>query len=286
MASIAITHLGNAGNRLFQYFFCAELARRSGVSSINGLDIPEFSIHSPAVVPEGRVIETRPGHLYNVADLSYKLRHGIYDTLHFVGYAHRLEYYPDLDFLRTLVGVSQDVAVDDPPGANDLVINIRAAEILGRVHNAYGPPPISFYEHVVRATGLTPVFVGQIGDDFYSQALKRRFAGCRFVRHQSALQDFRFLQSASHLVLAISTFSWLAAWLSVRAKRIYMPVSGFLNPLQRPDINLCPIGDERYSFFDFPVTHWEASPAQCAHLLEGAYVGRELSAREMARRLP
>jgi hypothetical protein len=285
MPSIAVTHLGNAGNRLFQYFFCAELARRSGITSVCGLDIPEFGIQSPSVSLAGRVIQTAPGHLYNVADLAYKLRNGIYDCVNFVGYAHRLEYYPDLEFLRTLLPAPREQS-HQPPGERDLVINIRGAEILGRAHSSYGPPPISFYEHLVRSTGLTPVFVGQVGDDFYSQELRRRFDGCRFVESHGAASDFAFMQAAKNLVVAVSTFSWLAAWLSVHAEHIYLPVSGFLNPLQRPDINLCPVSDERYSFHEFPVLHWEGTSRQQSELLTGPYAGRTLSRAELAKRIP
>jgi len=285
MSSISVTHLGNAGNRLFQYFFCAELARRSGVRSVHGLDIPEFGIQSASIAPAGRVIQTSPGHLYNVADLAYKLRNGIYDCVNFVGYAHRLEYYPDLNFLRSLMLALPGHSLE-PPGERDLVINIRGAEVLGRAHSSYGPPPISFYEHLASKTGLTPVFVGQVGDDFYSRELRRRFDGCRFVESHGAASDFAFLQAAKNLVVAVSTFSWLAAWLSVRAEHIHLPVSGFLNPLQRADINLCPVSDERYSFYEFPVLHWEGTPRQQAELLTGSYAGRALSRTELAKRIP
>ena len=51
-------------------------------------------------------------------------------------------------------------------------------------------------------------------------------------------------------------------WLSNTAETIFFPVKGFLNPQQRKDIDLLPIGDERYRFCRFPAEHWRATEAQ------------------------
>ena len=34
---------------------------------------------------------------------------------------------------------------------------------------------------------------------------------------------------------------------------------GFLNPKQRPDVNLLPTNDDRYHFYEFPVRRWTGS---------------------------
>ena len=53
---------------------------------------------------------------------------------------------------------------------------------------------------------------------------------------------------------SVSTFSWLAAWLS-EARRIVLPVSGLFHPVQSPDIDLLPLADPRYSFVLFPINY-------------------------------
>ena len=55
-----------------------------------------------------------------------------------------------------------------------------------------------------------------------------------------------------NIVVAISTFSWLAAWLS-RAETIILPLSGFFNPAHHREIDLLPVDDIRYRFFLFPL---------------------------------
>ena len=62
------------------------------------------------------------------------------------------------------------------------------------------------------------------------------------------------LRRSKNIIPAISTFSWLAAWLS-DADTIYYPLSGFLNPIQSEDVNLFPRGDRRYRLYLFPINH-------------------------------
>jgi hypothetical protein len=68
------------------------------------------------------------------------------------------------------------------------------------------------------------------------------------------LSDFQTVRRAKNIVVCISTFVWLAAWLS-NAKRIVLPVYGLYNPLQFPNHDLLPLGDDRYTYYEFPV-HW------------------------------
>ena len=55
-------------------------------------------------------------------------------------------------------------------------------------------------------------------------------------------------------MLSVSTFAWLAAWLS-KAVQIHLPVCGLFNPMQVPDVDLLPITDPRYTFHLFPLTY-------------------------------
>ncbi|HSV44959.1 MAG TPA: hypothetical protein VLJ58_04125, partial [Ramlibacter sp.] len=43
---LIVRHKGRAGNRLFQYFFCAELARRSGNHYVADVYIPDLGIET------------------------------------------------------------------------------------------------------------------------------------------------------------------------------------------------------------------------------------------------
>jgi len=140
------------------------------------------------------------------------------------------------------------------PAEDDLVINIRTAEILSGVAPHYPILPIAFYEDIVRRTGLKPVFVGQLGPSEYVAQLKVRFPTATFINSQGAIADFDLIRSAKNIVVAVSTFSWLAAWLS-EAKNVFLPLSGFYNPAHHREIDLLPVDDIRYRFFLFPLNY-------------------------------
>ena len=67
------------------------------------------------------------------------------------------------------------------------------------------------------------------------------------------LGSFKTIRQHKSVAIAISSFSYLAAWSSDVNSEIAMPVAGFFNPLQRPDVNLLPLTDRRYTFWPFPV---------------------------------
>jgi hypothetical protein len=170
---------------------------------------------------------------------------------------HRCENFISFREFRNLIDwTSTAPSFDD----GELVINIRGAEVLGDRHTDYGPIPFSFYDRIIEQSQKQPVFVGQIGDDEYSQAIRHRYPKARIVPSRGAVVDFFTIAAAKHLVPSVSAFSWIAAWVS-SAATIHLPVLGMLNPRQRPDVNFLPIDDDRYSFYEFPVRKWSASAA-------------------------
>jgi hypothetical protein len=66
--------------------------------------------------------------------------------------------------------------------------------------------------------------------------------------------DFDMIRQASNIAVGVSTFVWLAAWLS-HADNIFMTVSGLLNPMQAIRNDLLPLGDARYHFWLFPLNY-------------------------------
>ncbi|WP_026784350.1 hypothetical protein [Pleomorphomonas koreensis] len=161
----------------------------------------------------------------------------------------------------------QPLPEDDAPGFDEthIVINIRGQEILFGKSGDYGPISIEYYKHILRETGLKPVFMGQIFDDYYGNMIRSAFPDAVYVQHTSAIKDFQIIRNSKNIVVSLSTFSWLAAWLS-EAQRIYMPLIGGWNPEQRPDSNLTPADDRRFLYDLFPVRIWKATPEQIASL--------------------
>lgn len=55
--------------------------------------------------------------------------------------------------------------------------------------------------------------------------------------------------------IGVSTYSWVASWLSESLENIYLAVSGLFNPMQKPSVDLLPFWDTRYKFFLFPINY-------------------------------
>jgi hypothetical protein len=170
----------------------------------------------------------------------------------------RMQFLRSKKFLNSLLKIPDTIQTN---GHDDkIVISVRGCEILEKCHRDYIPIPVSFYKNLVKETGLSPLFYGQIGDDFYSEALRKNFPNALFYASKDPFSDFEFLLGSRYIVPSVSTFSWLAAFLS-RAEKVFLPVLGFINPLQRPDIDLLP-NDKRYSFYCFPKFHYQATEEQ------------------------
>jgi hypothetical protein len=150
-------------------------------------------------------------------------------------------------------------------GPDELLCNIRQGDILDGHHPDYVLIPIGFYADLIEETGLAPVFMGQLEDTPYMRLLRARFPHARFLPSRGATVDFERIRRARNIVPSISTFAWLAAWLS-EANRIFLPVLGLLHPAQNRGVDLLPLGDKRYRFYVFPI-HYAVpvAQAQAAH---------------------
>ncbi|MDQ2633089.1 MAG: hypothetical protein M3Y78_05070 [Pseudomonadota bacterium] len=175
-------------------------------------------------------------------------------------YAQRMEYF--VSQKRQMAALLRPAAKGHPTSPSEIVINVRAAEILRGKHPDMMPLPVSYYQRLVKDTGLSPVFVGQVQNDVYGAAIRAAFPDARFVKSSHWIEDFQTVRNATNIAVAVSTFSWLAAWLSTSATTIHLPVAGIFNPQQRGDIDLLPKNDDRYIFHNFPVERYKATPEQ------------------------
>lgn len=263
---LIVRQMGGPGNRLFQYLFCEELAKRSGHAvMVTDLDIPLFDLFIPKWSrSRDGFLHIEGKHTFDADDLANQLRDPDLVGATFRGFAMRLEYY-DLHFCRRLLArrLTGDA---EGFGPDHLVINVRAGEIVAGIHKDYRPLPLSYFEKLITTTGLKPVFVGQVDTDTeYGAALVRRFPQAEIVPHQSPKHDFLTLMRSRNVAIAIGSFSWLAAWLS-RADTIHLPIAGLFDPQQRHDVDLIPRNDPRYVLHELPQQHWRGTPEQLAEL--------------------
>jgi hypothetical protein len=199
--------------------------------------------------------------------LSYLLNHRLCDRISWIGWGQRMEYFPDKETCRNLFCAAPEVGVEF--GAHYVVCPVRAAELLDGIH-LYPLIPVSFYRDMIGLSGCTPVFIGQTDENLYTAELRGAFPKAQFLPSQGPLGDFQTIRKAANIILPVSTFTWLAAWLS-HARRIVVPVFGFFDSSTGCD--LLPLSEPHYEFWRLP--QLPASPVQEAlrehKLIEGRW---------------
>ncbi len=249
---IAVRPNGRLANQMFQVMLAFELKRIVRDARVMGFSLPEWGLTSEPVTQStlrGNAL-LLPRHRFNFHQAAKALAGGSVNSVVIEGWGMRLEYFgPPSRYQRLF---QTDIA-PQPLSDKQLLINIRAEDILTGWHPRYYPLAFSFYEEIINSTGLEPVFMGQIGSDSYSLALKERFRGARFLDPGPSISDFQTIRHAQHVVLSISSFSWLASWLSETAINIHLPVAGLFDP-RAGETDLLPRADSRYHFYavDFP----------------------------------
>lgn len=257
MRYVTIIPLGRFGNHVIMYMAAMAIARGVGGAQICGLGFAQWNI--PLVPPpaEGAVetIYVASPEAFNIDALAARLRDKASFNIVLAYHIQDFSQFLDVTTYRAVFpAVHEDVPVFDD---RYLLINIRTGDILhGHTHSFdwYPLTPIGFFEDLIARTGKLPVFMGELDDCLYVRQLKATFPDAVYVPSQGAMRDFDTIRAARHIVVAISTFSWVAAWLS-EAVEIHLPLSGFYNPAHKRDIDLLPVNDQRYQFYLFPMNY-------------------------------
>jgi hypothetical protein len=280
---IVVRHRGNLANKMFQYMGALTLASRIEGCTIVNVSIPEWEIQIPDDTQHELFFENvdmwtwdpfRP----HIEELSALANRSESIQIMMADHLQRMEFLLPPSRYREIF--PQQPNTSNHITDRDLLINIRTGDILEGVPH-YPLLPIAFYEEIVAKTGLNPVFVGQLDSSEYVDRLRRRFSEARFINSLGARADFDLIRSAKHIVVAISTFSWLAAWLS-EAKTIFLPLSGFLNPTHHREIDLLPIDDIRYRFYLFPLNYGLPEKESLEHHQRMAGHWKEISRNQVA----
>ncbi len=244
---------------MIRFMLAQRISRELGGWPLVGYDLPEWGMVSPVEEPlAGTGLKTGWQHKQDIAALARRALAEQADYIEVDSFGQRLEYFADQRayFAALFAGPPGNPIADD-----ELAINLRTGDIIDGYHRDYTPLPLAFYHHLLAQTGLQPVFVGQIEDNWYNRALREQFPEARYLSG-GVIEDFQTIRGVRNVVLAVSSFSWLAAWLSDRAEAIHMPVAGLFNPAQRPDIDLLPTSDPRWRFHQFAPAHFDASEEQ------------------------
>ena len=277
---IVMRHRGRFANKMIQYMAAMTLASRIKDCTIVNVSIPEWGIEIPDDTQDQLFFDNikwdyfriNIEELCNAANRSQSIRIILDDYLQRMDFLMRQQFYFGIFPQRS--DLSHEIT------DNDLLINIRAAEILNGMPQ-YPLLPIAFYEDIVTRAGLKPVFTGQLNNSEYVRQLRLRFPGARFINSQGARADFDLIRSAKNIVIAVSTFSWLAAWLS-DAVTIILPLNGIFNPAHHREVDLLPVDDIRYRYFLFPLNYGlpERESLQYHERIKGHW--KELSRSQVA----
>lgn len=218
---------------------------------LSAIDMPYWGIHYPLLpaLERDRTCMIASEQRFDFTQLRYYAEAGLFSRFEWHGYGQRLGNFPSKEFCRDLFRCDDEIGMTTSP--DTIVCSVRGAEILHAIHPGYTVVPVDFYADIIETTRLTPIFMGQTDDNSYTRRLRQRFPKADFIPHMGPIADFQTIRKAHHIVMSVSTFSWLAAWLS-HAETIVMPVFGLFDQRMFPDHDLLPLAEPAYRFFQFP----------------------------------
>lgn len=247
---IRVNHVGRMANHIAQMMFVRtlqNLCRRSIV--VEGFDLPDWKL-SRSRSDTDRSQVSIGSHLTRANLIAAMIDHCRPRTIDLDGVILR-----SANFIGDYSDLFPFECAKPIFASNQLVIHLRLGDVAELSHPHYGPLPISYYRYLVDLTGLDPVFIGEIDDSNYCRTLRLMFPQAQFLGGHSAYEDFQMLRMAKNIAIAVSSYSWIASYLS-RADSIHVPVAGMIDPRVRPEIDLLPIANQRYSFHS--VSSWGA----------------------------
>ena len=249
-------------NAMIAYMAAHSLKQRLGGLRFSNFHMPEWGIVHESVDEDSDQKSMTLEHrfLLDFKAIEREVRLSGVRRINSRCYSQRLEYFPAKDFCRGLFRSRPHVGVAF--GDDYIVCPIRGGETLRVVNGDYVQVPIAFYQEVIAETRLRPVFMGQLGQNVYTDELRARFPEATFLPSINPMEDFQTIRRSRNIILSISTFSWLAAWLS-DASQIIMPLAGLFNPGRCPNHDFIPYSEPQYRFFRFP----NYSPAPQSELM-------------------
>jgi len=244
--------IGNLGNQMIEYMVALKFASLVPGCSISNVDLSEWGIVHAPLPSRGAVAAARQQQHIDIPGLAAQMNAGAIQRLEYHGFGQRMENFLDCDFYRRVfvppfnetLGFGDDV----------LLCPVRSGDVVDGAAPDYPLTPLKFYADVIAATGLKPVFMGQTGHNAYTDRLRRMFPNAPFLETRGPVRDFETIRQSKNILVGVSTFVWLAAWLS-EADNIHLAVSGLFNPMQSPVVDLLPFGDPRYRFHLFPLNY-------------------------------
>ena len=242
-----ITHYANHS---MQYMVGLKLREMVPGLQLSNFELPYWDINIPPLYDDeiSSVIVGAKQHV-DLPKFAYLLNNKIVRRINWLGYGQRMQNFPDKEPLKRHFARFDTEGLS--LGDDYLVCPIRAGEILDGGHSGYPLIPAEFYREMANKYGKKLVFMGQTDPNCYMDALRAALPDALFLSRKGPLVDFQIIRQARNIVVPVSTFAWLAAWLS-NAALIVLPVFGLYNPRQFPEHDLLPLAEPHYQFYEFP----------------------------------
>lgn len=162
-----------------------------------------------------------------------------------------------------------------------LLVHIRSGDVATRTHWQYGPLPIRYYEYLFAQTGLRPLFIGEMARNSYTDLLKATFPKAELTGGASAIDDFQIIRGTKNVALSVSSFSWMATFLSIKAQRIHLPLVGHFDIATDPYSDFLPVDDSRYVFHEVSREGWVKRYEDPVGPRDGFSIARRASIRAL-----
>ena len=158
------------------------------------------------------------------------------------GYYQNFAYYKGRkDYVAGLLSRIANYPPPKLPGANDIVLNFRGTDM------SWAQMPPSFYKRILDGENFDKLWI--VTEDPGHKTVRKLlefYSGELFS--DSPITDFRFVMSARKIIITVSTFCWMAAWLS-NAEKIYFPLGSPCDLFDRNnDKRLIVTDDPRYVY--------------------------------------
>lgn len=276
---------------MIEYMVAVTLGNLISPAIEYNVDLPEWGLTFDAALHQrlrddpSRTLIVRDSDASSILAILQRTQESSYQAIIFEGFFQRTDLLYAPDFYRPLFPFQPDT--DELFTDDELVINIRAGELRNGV-GWYPLVPPDFYANLIDRTGLRPVLIGQLDDCHYIDEVRSRLPSARSIPSAGPKIDFNRVRNAKKLCMAVSTFSWLATWLST-ATEIHYPLLGFLHPhCFRPGthglggINLVPADDARYRFHLFPSIRGEEQHRYLSFVNKIAPISKEVPRSQVA----
>ncbi len=252
------------GNHLFQLSFAFYLSELLPNSTIYHFGIPELGIPQHPDYPEVSLREVdfsisgQDDGMLALLNSSINATGGVVST---TGLGMSTKYFQgSKDYLKSLIS-SKPLESESECNIDykrNFLCHIRGSDIWERypmstpekrvskhlnfrkhpVHPNYSALPLSLYENIANSNGKSPIFlVERANPTWYLKLISKRFGKKSILFSGTVERDFSLLRTSSEVVLGISTFSWMAAFLG-GAEIIHMPIRGLFDPNERTDLDL------------------------------------------------